>query len=512
MPSTTKTIPFLAVDNITKAFAGVQVLKNVSFDVYPGEIHALMGENGAGKSTFIKAVAGVHRPDGGQIFVRGEPVSLTSPRDAQRLGIAVVYQELLLFPELTVAENVFLGHAPRRSWGGIDWACVRVRTRAILDELDCPNLDVDANVGTLSVADRQRVEIAKALSHEAKLLIMDEPTAALAEADVSRLVEVVKKLRARGVAIVYVSHRMPEIFALADRVTVLRDGAVVGTRDIRDVSEASLVGMMVGREIAHLFPKIEVPIGDPVLELTDVSCGPRVRNVSLKVRSGEIVGIAGLVGSGRTELALTVFGITPAVTGQIRLDDRPITVDGPRRARDLGIAYVPEDRGLQGLVRPMTVAENGSMAVLDRLAPSLIVDRKQERRMGSESIERFGIRARGPGQPVHQLSGGNQQKVVLAKWLAAEPRVLIMDEPTRGIDVGAKSEIHALMGRLAARGLAILMISSELPEVLGMSDRVLVMNAGRIVAEFSRAEATPEAVGVAMTIVPELTVAAGVAA
>ena len=500
--------PLLAVEGLSKGFAGVRVLKDVSFDVRAGEVHALLGENGAGKSTLIKTVAGVHRPDGGRIRVDGEAVSLASPKDAGRLGIAVVYQELLLFPDLTVAENVFLGHAPRRAWGGIDWRAVRARTRAILDELDCPDLDVDAIVGTLSVADRQRVEIAKALSRDAKLLIMDEPTAALAEADVARLMDVVRKLRVRGVAIVYVSHRMPEIFALADRVTVLRDGALVGTRHIGDVTEASLVAMMVGREIAHLFPKVEVPIGAPVLEVSGLTCGARVRDVSLTVRAGEIVGIAGLVGSGRTELALTIFGVTPAVAGEIRLDGRAVRVDGPRRARDLGIAYVPEDRALQGLVRPMTVAENGSMAVLDRIAPGSRVDRGRERRMGAEAIERFGIRSRGPGQPVRQLSGGNQQKVVLAKWLAAEPRVLIMDEPTRGIDVGAKSEIHALMGRLAARGLAILMISSELPEVLGMSDRVLVMNAGRIVAEFPRSAATPEAVGAAMTIVPGTTGAA----
>ena len=495
--------PVLAVERLSKGFAGVSVLKEVGFDVRPGEVHALMGENGAGKSTLIKTVAGVHSPDGGRILVDGAPVAFASPKDAGRRGIAVVHQELLLFPELTVAENVFLGHAPRRAWGGVDWRAVRARARAILDSLDCPDLDVDAPVGALSVADRQRVEIAKALSRDARVLIMDEPTAALAEADVTRLMDVVRKLRARGVAIVYVSHRMPEIFALADRVTVLRDGASVGTRAIGEVDERSLVALMVGREIAHLFPKSEVPIGAPVLELDRVSCGPRVREISLTVRAGEIVGIAGLVGSGRTELALTIFGVTPATSGEIRLGGRPIAVDGPRRARDLGIAYVPEDRAQQGLVRAMTVAENGSMAVLDRISPALLVDKARERRMGRDAIERLGIRARGgAGQPVRQLSGGNQQKVVLAKWLAAEPRLLIMDEPTRGIDVGAKAEIHALMGRLAAGGLAILMISSELPEVLGMSDRVLVMNSGRIVAELPRAEATPEAVGAAMTIVP----------
>ncbi len=491
--------PFIAIEGLSKSFSGIRVLKDVSFDVRPGEVHALLGENGAGKSTLIKTIAGVHKPDGGTIAVDGKPVTLTTPRDAQRLGIAVVYQELLLFPELTVAENIFLGHAPRKTWGGIDWRAVRARARALLDDLDSHDLDVDASVGTLSVANRQRVEIAKALSRDAKLLIMDEPTAALAEADVRRLMDVVRKLRGRGVAIIYVSHRMNEIFALSDRVTVLRDGALVGTRPTSDVTEASLVAMMVGREIAQLFPKVEAKRGDVVLQLDRVSFGNRVRDVSLTLRAGEILGIAGLIGSGRTELALTIFGVTPAASGEIRLGGKTVRVDSPRKARDLGIAYVPEDRGSQGLVRPMTVAENGSMAILDKLASGTIIDRGRERQNALAAIERFGIRTRGPEQAVRQLSGGNQQKVVLAKWLAAEPRVIIMDEPTRGIDVGAKSEIHALMGRLAQQGLAILMISSELPEVLGMSDRVLVMNGGRIVAEFPRAEATPEAVGAAMT-------------
>ncbi len=491
--------PFIAIEGLSKSFSGIRVLKDVSFDVRPGEVHALLGENGAGKSTLIKTIAGVHKPDGGRISIDGKPVTLTTPRDAQRLGIAVVYQELLLFPELTVAENIFLGHAPRKAWGGIDWPAVRARARALLDDLDSHDLDVDASVGTLSVANRQRVEIAKALSRDAKLLIMDEPTAALAEADVRRLMDVVRKLRGRGVAIIYVSHRMNEIFALSDRVTVLRDGALVGTRPTSEVTEASLVAMMVGREIAQLFPKVEAERGAVVLELDRVSFGTRVRDVSLTLRAGEILGIAGLIGSGRTELALTIFGVTPAASGEIRLGGTPVRVDSPRKARDLGIAYVPEDRGSQGLVRPMTVAENGSMAILDKLASATVIDRGRERQNALGAIERFGVRTRGPEQPVRQLSGGNQQKVVLAKWLAAEPRVIIMDEPTRGIDVGAKSEIHALMGRLAQQGLAILMISSELPEVLGMSDRVLVMNGGRIVAEFPRAEATPEAVGAAMT-------------
>ena len=485
---------------VSKTFTGITVLKDVSFDVRPGEVHALLGENGAGKSTLIKIIAGVHTPDsGGVIKVAGDEVKFRSPREARNAGVATVYQELLLFPELTVAENIFLGHAPKLSWGGLDWDLMRSKARRLLDSLDSHDLDVDARVGTLSVANRQRVEIAKALSQDARVLIMDEPTAALAEADVRRLIAVVKRLRERGVAIIYVSHRMPEIFELADRVTVLRDGGYVGTRDIGEVDEAALVSMMVGRSIDRLFPKVEAVFGDVVLELKDVSFGRKVKNISLKLRTGEILGLAGLVGSGRTELALTIFGITPATSGQILLDGKPVTIDGPRTARDLGIAYVPEDRGQQGLVKPMTIRENVSMAVLDRLASGPVIPFGEEVRRAVDAIKRLGIRARGPEQLVKQLSGGNQQKVVLAKWLEANPRILIMDEPTRGIDVGAKAEIHALMGTLVQKGMAILMISSELPEVLGMSDRVLVISGGEIAAEFDRAAATPDAVGAAMT-------------
>ncbi|MBX6320888.1 MAG: sugar ABC transporter ATP-binding protein [Rhodospirillaceae bacterium] len=490
----------VSLRGISKSFSGVRVLDGVDFDLEAGEVHALLGENGAGKSTLIKIIAGVHAPDSGEMRINGQPVRLFTPRAARDAGIAIVYQELLLFPELTVAENIFANHAPRTAWGALDWPLMRARARALLDELDSPHLDVDAKVGSLSVANRQRVEIAKALSQEARVVIMDEPTASLAEADVQQLMAIVRRLRDRGVGIIYVSHKLPEIFALADRVTVLRDGAVVATRPVAQTSETALVNMMVGRSIDQLFPKQETTIGRTVLELRNVSCGNAVRDVSLELRAGEILGLAGLVGSGRTELALTIFGITPATAGEILVDGRPVRITSPDAARDLGIAYVPEDRGQQGLVRTQTIAENVSLAVLRNLARGFVLDRRREEALARDSIARLGIRARGPSQIVRQLSGGNQQKVVLAKWLAAEPKILIMDEPTRGIDVGAKSEIHALMSRLAANGLAVLMISSELPEVLGMSDRVLVMSGGRIVGRFDRAEATPEAVGAAMTL------------
>lgn len=496
------------LERVSKSFAGIPVLKGVDFDVSAGEVHALLGENGAGKSTLIKIIAGVHAPDSGTIRIGDTEMASLTPREARKGGIATVYQELLLFPELSVAENIFLGNAPRNGLRMLDWTQMRRRSRQLLDSLDSPDLDVDAKVGTLSVANRQRVEIAKALSQDAKVLIMDEPTAALADADVKRLMAVVKRLRERGVAIIYVSHKLPEIFEIADRVTVLRDGALIGTRPIGEVTEHSLVAMMVGREIDHLFPKIEPTIGDTILRVRNLSYGARVRDISFELRRGEILGLAGLVGSGRTELALTIFGITPATAGTIEVDGKQVTISSPKQARNLGIAYVPEDRGLQGLVRPMTIAQNNSMAAMHRVVSGIFIQVAGEAKRAAASIAKLGIRARGPEQIVGQLSGGNQQKVVLGKWLETEPRILIMDEPTRGIDVGAKAEIHALMSRLAKQGMAILMISSELPEVLGMSDRVLVMHSGRLTATLDRADATPESVGAAMTQAGSVEVAA----
>ena len=487
------------LENVSKSFAGISVLRGINFDVRAGEVHALLGENGAGKSTLIKIIAGVHSPDSGTIRLGDTVHTAVSPKTARRGGVATVYQELLLFPELTVAENVFLGNAPRTGMGLLDWTQMRRRARQLLDELDSRDLDIDAKVGTLSVANRQRVEIAKALSQDARVLIMDEPTAALAAADIRRLIAVVKQLRERGVGIIYVSHKLPEIFELADRVTVLRDGALIGTKPIGEVTEQSLVAMMVGREIDHLFPRGEPKIGEVLLKVDSLSHGHRVQDVSFELRRGEILGIAGLVGSGRTELALTIFGITPATSGTITLDGQQVAITSPKQARNLGIAYVPEDRGLQGLVRPMSIAQNNSMASLHNVANGIFINVGTEMRRAADSITKLGVKARGPAQIVGQLSGGNQQKVVLGKWLETSPRILIMDEPTRGIDVGAKSEIHALMARLAGEGMAIIMISSELPEILGMSDRVLVMHGGRQMATIDRANATAETVGAAMT-------------
>jgi rhamnose transport system ATP-binding protein len=490
--------PVLEVRNLEKSFPGVRALSGVSFDIRAGEVHALVGENGAGKSTLIKVVSGVYQPDAGEILIDGRETRFATPEDAKRAGVATIYQELLLFPELTVAENIFLGHAPRAGGGMIDWRAMRAKAEALLASLEIEDLSADQVVGALSVGHRQRVEILRALSHDARILIMDEPTAALTEADVERLFDIVRRLKARGVGIVYISHRLDEIFEIADRVTVLRDGAYVGWRPVADTNSAELVQMMVGRRIENLFPKVAVPIGDPVLEARDIVRRPMTKSVSLTVRAGEIVGLAGLVGSGRSEFAQTVFGVTPAESGEIRLSGKAVKIVSPEAARAQGIAYVPEDRGVQGLVRPMSVLHNLSLAALGPLSRGGFIDRAAERRLADAAVQRFSVKTSSVDEIAGRLSGGNQQKIVLGKWLANNPKLLILDEPTRGIDVGAKAEIHRLMCELAREGVAILMISSELPEVLGMSDRVLVMREGRLVAEFDRARATSEAVGAAM--------------
>jgi ABC-type sugar transport system ATPase subunit len=491
----------LELDGISKTFPGVRALEDVHFSTSAGEVHALVGENGAGKSTLIKIISGVYRPDAGAMRMDGAEVHFASPHEAQAAGIATMYQELSLYPELSVAENMFMGHAPMRRVGPIevvDWKAMNERALEVLASLEIHDLDPGRKVGSLNVGNRQRVEIAKALTINAKVLIMDEPTAALTESDVEQLFRIVRLLKERGVAIIYISHRLIEVFQLADRVTVLRDGRYVDSRPVAETTEGELIRMMVGRTITELFPKLPTEVGADVLEVRDLTREPQTKGVSFTVRSGEIVGMAGLVGSGRSETAQVIFGIRPTDGGQILLEGRPVSITSPGQAMKLGIAYVPEDRGTQGLVREMRIRENISMAVLGSMTRLGVVDRTAERRLGQATIEQLKIVATSGEQVVNKLSGGNQQKVVVGKWLASKPKLLIVDEPTRGVDVGAKAEIHRLMSELAQQGLGILMISSELPEVLGMSDRVLVMRQGRIVAEFSRAEATQHNVGAAM--------------
>ena len=492
----------LELRGIDKHFPGVHALKDAHFDVRRGEVHALIGENGAGKSTMIKIVSGVYQPDKGEITLDGRRVEFSNPREAHGAGIATIYQELGLYPELSVAENIFMGHAPttkRFGFESIDWEQMEAGAEEQLADLNIHNLDVGAKVGTLNVGNRQRVEIAKALSLDAQILIMDEPTAALSESDVEQLFSIVRLLRERGVSIIYISHRLNEVFELADRVTVLRDGEYIGTHDVADTNEAELISMMVGRTIENLFPKQTAEIGDIVLEVRNLKRPPLTRDISFTVRAGEIVGLAGLVGSGRSETAQVIFGVLPAESGTILLNGEEVKINRPSEAVEQGIGYVPEDRGHQGLIREMTLRENTSMAVQGSVSNNTFINRAKERLLANHSIQQLSIRSTGPEQITNKLSGGNQQKVVVSKWLASNPKLLIMDEPTRGVDVGAKSEIHRLMSQLAAEeGLAILMISSELPEILGMSDRILVMREGHLVGEFTREEATKEVIAHAM--------------
>ena len=491
----------LELSNISKSFPGVKALEDVHFSTDAGQVHALVGENGAGKSTLIKVISGVYRADSGTIRMNGETVTFESPHDAQAAGIATMYQELSLYPELTVAENIFMGHAPMRKAGPtevVDWGEMYRRSEEILASLNIHDMDVKRKVGLLNVGNRQRVEIAKALSLDAKVLIMDEPSAALTESDVERLFDIVRLLKERGVAIIYISHRLIEVFQLADKVTVLRDGKFVDSKPVSETDEDDLIRMMVGRTITDLFPKLPSEVGAPVLEVRNLERHPQTENVTFEVRSGEIVGMAGLVGSGRSETAQCIFGILKPDSGEIRVGGKAVTIKSPSQAMKLGIAYIPEDRGTQGLVREMKIRENLSMAVLDSLTRFGVVVKRNEKRLGNELIEQLNIIATSGEQVVNKLSGGNQQKVVVGKWLASKPTMLIVDEPTRGVDVGAKAEIHRLLSELAQQGLGILMISSELPEIIGMSDRILVMRRSRLVAEFQREEATQENVGAAM--------------
>ena len=474
--------PLLQLTDIRKSFGAVRALKGVSFDLQPGEVHALLGENGAGKSTLIKVITGAHSPDDGTLTVDGESLRSLTPSRARELGIACIYQQPALFPDLSVAENIGLRLKKTSAFAKVKHAEQRARALDLLKRVGA-EISPDAEVRELSMPEQQLVEIACALGSGAKIVIMDEPTASLTQKEQHLLFGVVRDLRANGVGVVYISHRLEEIFALADRVTVLRDGESVGTHPVKDLTEAAMIQLMVGREVAALYPPAESEPGAVVLSLKNLGCSASgVRGIDLEVRAGEIVGMAGLVGAGRTELARILFGITPADSGQITLHGKPLTLTSPREAISHGIAYVPEDRRRHGVILEMPIAHNITMAVHPVLFPGTWLRFKAETAMAKDFIRDLGIKAYGPDAPGGSLSGGNQQKVSVSRWLATKPKLLILDEPTQGVDVGAKSEIHKIIRNLAKEGLAVLMISSDLPEVLGMSDRIAVMREGTVTA------------------------------
>ena len=479
--------------HISKSFPGVKALDDVDFDLRKGEVHVLLGENGAGKSTLMKILAGAYLPDLGEIRIDGQRAHMSSPRSAQRLGIGIIYQEFNLSPYLNVAESIFIDHMPRKKgWFALDHARMHREAAELLAGLNM-HVDTHAFVADISTAQQQMVEVAKALTHKSRILIMDEPTASLTDTEIEQLFATIKKLRAEGLGIVYISHRLQELQEVGDRVTVLRDGRYVGTRKISEAPVEELVKLMVGREVSFLFKRDYRQRGEEALRVEHLSAErTRLHDVNLTLYRNEIVGLAGLVGSGRTELARAIFQADPYEEGQIHLFGKPLERGIPADAVAKGVSLLPEDRKQQGLTLILSIAENVVMASLDRLFPGVVVNRTKEKQVVGTFIEDLRIATPSMTRLAQHLSGGNQQKVVLAKWLCTEAEIFIFDEPTRGIDVGAKAEIHAFMNELVKRGAAVLMISSELPEVIGMSDRVYVMREGTIVAELSHSEATQE--------------------
>ena len=485
----------LELRDVHKSFDAVRALRGVSLELLPGEVHGLAGENGAGKSTVVRIIGGEHQPDAGELLLDGEPRRFTGPREAQQHGIAVIHQEPSQFPDLTVAENVFMGRQPLRAGRRIDRAAMRRRTAELFDSLGVP-IDPDRVTRGLSIADQQIIEIAKALAAQARIIVMDEPTAALSTVEAERLFRVARRLAEGGAALLFISHRLEELEALCQRVTVLRDGALVTTSPMADLDRDGLVRSMVGRAVEQLFPDRVAADGaaDPALTVEGLTRTGVFHDVSFDVRRGEIVGLAGLVGSGRSEVARAIFGVDGRDRGTVLVGGRALRAGDPRAAIAAGVAMVPEDRREQGLILDLSIERNATLPRLRAASRWGVMSRARERAVAGEWATRLGVRFRRLTDPVATLSGGNQQKVVLGKWLATEPTVLIVDEPTRGIDVGAKVEVHALLADLAAQGIAVLMISSELSEVLGMADRVLVMHEGRLAAELAGSAATEEAV------------------
>jgi len=490
--------PLLSLEHAEKSFGAVHALEDGVVDLYAGEVHGLVGENGAGKSTLVKILAGVHRPDAGRLLLDGEEAIFDNAKQSQEAGIAIIFQEPTLFPDLTVAENIFVGVQPLKRFRRIDGRRMRREAGAVFDQLGV-RLDPDRVARGLSIADQQLVEIGKALTTNARVIVMDEPTAALATTEVERLFGIVEALRARGNAVLFVSHRLEEIFAICRRVTVMRDGRHILTQPTAELTVQSVIRAMVGRDMDALFPKVAAEQGPVVLKVERLTREGAFTDVSFEVRRGEIVALAGLVGAGRTEVARAIFGIDRFDAGSVEVGGRRLRPGSPTLAMAAGVGLVPEDRRQQGLVMDFSIERNVALASLDHVRRAGVIPRGAERRFAKDWALRLQLKYSKLTSPVWTLSGGNQQKVVLAKWLARQPSVLIVDEPTRGIDVGTKAEVHRLLSELAAQGVAVLMISSELPEVLGMADRILVLFEGRVTREFSRAEATEDAIMQAAT-------------
>lgn len=493
------TSTLLEMKGISKSFPGVKVLEQVDFTLHRGEVHALMGENGAGKSTLMKILGGIYSKDSGSTTINGNVYDIASPSMAQDLGIVIIHQELNMVPHLTVMENIFLGR--EFTYGKsklINWRRMRQESHRYLSQLGL-NIDPGTLVNELSVGQQQMVEIAKALSMKAEILVLDEPTAALTDREIEALFLVIASLKEKGVGMIYISHRMEEIFRICDQVTVMRDGHYIGTEYIANTTMDHLVKMMVGREIKDRFPKVKVTLGEEKLTVNGLTQKGKLHDISLSVRAGEIVGIAGLMGAGRTELAKALFGVTPIDRGTISINGKPVSIHKPIDAIHAGIGLITEDRKDEGLLLPLSVNDNLALPNLKILSSFGFMNRSKERELSDSMIKKLLIKTPNSEQKVGSLSGGNQQKVVIGKWLATNPQVLILDEPTRGVDIGAKKEIYDLMNELVSQGVAILMISSELPEVLGMSDRILVMHEGKISGEFTQEEANQEKIMLSAT-------------
>ena len=483
--------PVLSLRGIVKTFPGVRALDGVRIDLYPGQVTALIGENGAGKSTIVKILTGIYQPDEGQIVIDGQQVHFPGAQAAGHAGVTAIHQETVLFDELTVAENIFIGHAPRGRFGLIDRAAMRARAREILQSIDA-DLNPSARLRDLGIASKHLVAIARALSIDARVVIMDEPTAALSHKEIAELYELVEKLKRQGKAILFISHKFDEIFRIADRWTVFRDGQFVGEGIMAGTSEAELVRLMVGRAVDQIYPKRPAEIGAPILTVAGYCHPTEFQDITFTLHQGEILGFYGLVGAGRSEVMQALFGITRPSKGATRIGDQVRVIRSTAQAVQAGIVYVPEDRGRQGVVKGLPIFENVTLPSLSRTSRHGFLRLANEFALTRDYTRRLDLRAASLDQDVGLLSGGNQQKVVIAKWLATRPRVIILDEPTKGIDIGSKAAVHDFMSELAAEGLAVIMVSSEIPEVLGMADRVIVMREGRIAAEFAGAQMTPE--------------------